>query len=114
MFRFGSDRVEYNQVGPSRGHKIHFFLGGGWSGSGQDIYYGALQGRGAKNLAPQDSNFNGPFPRVGHSTSFLVGMCGPDFRTWGLVNGLIAMKVGSCERTYIRNGGLRMDFLSNF
>ena len=35
MFRSGSDRVEYNRIGPSRGHKIYFFRV--WSGSGQDI-----------------------------------------------------------------------------
>ena len=40
MFRSGPDRVEYNRVGPSRGHKIYFFRV--WSGSGKDItgHYG--------------------------------------------------------------------------
>ena len=50
MFRSCPDRVEYNGVSPS--HKIYFFRV--QFGSGQDIY-GALQGRGAKNLAQQDS-----------------------------------------------------------
>ena len=35
MFQSGPDRVEYNRVGPSRGHKIYFFRVR--SGSGQDI-----------------------------------------------------------------------------
>ena len=54
MLRSGPDRVEYNRVGSSRGHKIYFFLI--WSGSGKDItgHYGAFRGRGGKNLAPQD------------------------------------------------------------
>ena len=49
MFRSGPDRVEYNWVGPSRGHKIDFF--GFGPGQGK-IYIGA------KNLTPQDSNCN--------------------------------------------------------
>ena len=40
MFQSDPDRVEYNRVGPSRGHKIYFFRVR--SGSGQDVtgHYG--------------------------------------------------------------------------
>ena len=55
MLRSGPDRVEYNRVGPSRGHKIYLFRVR--SGSGKDIagHYG---GRGGKNLALQDSTLD--------------------------------------------------------
>ena len=45
MFQSGPDRVEYNRVGPSRGHKIYIFQV--WSGSGQDI-----TGLGCQKLCP--------------------------------------------------------------
>ena len=53
MFRSGPDRVEYNWVGASRAIKFTFFSGLVRIGA---RYYGALRGRGAKNLAPQDSS----------------------------------------------------------
>ena len=51
MLQSGPDRVEYNQIGPSRGHKMYFFRV--WSRSGQDITWLGCQK--PWNLAPQDS-----------------------------------------------------------
>ena len=56
MFRYISDRAEYNRIGPSQGHKTFFFFWGVAFGPGQGKIWG-ITGSGAKNLVPQDSNF---------------------------------------------------------